>query len=123
MNPAFANAVTPTDVAALGLPGLAGFAGELLIMSGLFAAGYWWAALVALVPIVLAAAYMLRLFQMTMNGPHNADLPKRRDLGWREGLALAPLVIGIVILGVNPGPVAAAVTGAVRDFAIGTVGR
>ena len=122
-NPRLAGGLIIAALAALGLPGLAGFAGELLIMSGLFAAGYWWAALIALVPIVLAAAYMLRLFQMTMNGPHNPDLPKRRDLGWREGLALAPLVIGIVILGVNPGPVAAAVTGAVRDFAIGTVGR
>jgi len=113
-NPRLAGGLMLAALAALGLPGLAGFAGELLIMSGLFAAGYWWAALIALVPIVLAAAYMLRLFQMTMSGPHNADLPRRRDLTWTEGLALAPLVIGFVLLGVNPGPVAAVATNAVH---------
>ena len=113
-NPRLAGGLMLAALAALGLPGLAGFAGELLIMTGLYAAGYWWAALIALVPIVLAAAYMLRLFQMTMNGPHNADLPKRRDLSWGEGLALAPLVIGFVLLGVNPGPVAAVATNVVH---------
>lgn len=106
-NPRLAGALLLAALAALGLPGLAGFAGELLIMSGLYQAGYWWAALIALLPIVLAAGYMLRLFQTIMNGPADADLPQRRDLTWMEGLALAPLVIGFILLGVNPQPVAA----------------
>jgi NADH-quinone oxidoreductase subunit M len=66
-----------------------------------------WPAVIALVPIVIAAAYMLRLFQGIMNGPEQPDLPQRADLSLLEGLALAPLVIAIVLLGVNPGPVAA----------------
>jgi NADH-quinone oxidoreductase subunit M len=110
-NPRLAGALMLAALAALGLPGLAGFAGELLILTGVYAAGYWWAALIALVPIVLAAAYMLRMFQSIMNGPKVADLPERRDLTWSEGLALAPLVIGFVWLGIDPH--------AVASFAVG----
>jgi NADH-quinone oxidoreductase subunit M len=106
-NPRLAGALMLAALAALGLPGLAGFAGELLILSGVYAAGYWWAALIALLPVIVAAAYMLRVFQSIMNGPKAADLPERRDLTWGEGLALAPLVIGLVLLGVNPHAVTA----------------
>ncbi|GAC1542060.1 MAG: NADH-quinone oxidoreductase subunit M [Candidatus Velthaea sp.] len=105
-NPKLGGALMFAALAALGLPGLAGFAGELLILTGLYRAGFGWATLVALVPIVIAAAYMLRLFQGIMNGPKVADLPERRDLTWVEGLALVPLVIGFVLLGINPGPIA-----------------
>ncbi len=103
-NPRLAGAMLLSALAALGLPGLAGFAGELLILTGVFGAGLWWAALIALVPIVLAAAYMLRLFQSMMNGPAVADLPERRDLSWIEGIALAPLIAGFVLIGINPHP-------------------
>jgi NADH-quinone oxidoreductase subunit M len=106
-NPRLAGAMLLSALAALGLPGLAGFAGELLILTGVFGAGLWWAALIALLPIVLAAAYMLRLFQTVMNGPPIADLPERRDLTWIEGLALAPLIAGFVIVGVDPHPLIA----------------
>ena len=106
-NPKLAGALMLAALAALGLPGLAGFSGEILILTGLFKAGFVWPALVALVAIVLASAYMLRLFQGVMNGPEVPDLPERRDLTWTEGLALAPLIIGFVLLGLNPGPVVA----------------
>jgi NADH-quinone oxidoreductase subunit M len=106
-NPRLAGALLLAALAALGLPGLAGFTGELLILTGVYGAGFWWAALIALLPIVLAAAYSLRLFQTIMNGPKVVDLPERRDLTWSEGLALAPLVAGLVLLGVNPQPIAA----------------
>ncbi len=106
-NPRLGGALMFAALAALGLPGLAGFAGELLILSGLYQAGFGSAAFVALIPIVIAAAYMLRLFQGIMNGPKVADLPERRDLTWIEGLAIAPLVIGFILLGINPAPVAA----------------
>lgn len=105
-NPRLAGALVIAALAALGLPGLCGFAGELLILTGVFQAGYLWPAAIALVPIVLAAAYMLRLFQGTMNGPEVPDLPRRHDLTWLEGLALAPLVVAIVLLGVDAGPLA-----------------
>ena len=106
-NPKLAGALMLGALAALGLPGLAGFAGEILILTGLFKAGFFWPAVVALIAIILASAYMLRLFQDIMNGPEVADLPQRRDMTWSEGFAIAPLVAAFVWLGVDPGPVVA----------------
>ncbi|BDE07145.1 NADH-quinone oxidoreductase subunit M [Vulcanimicrobium alpinum] len=106
-NPRLAGALMLGALAALGLPGLAGFAGEILILTGLFKAGWTVAAVVALLPVVLASAYMLRLFQGIMNGPEVPDLPERRDLTWLEGLALAPLIAAFVWLGINPSAVVA----------------
>jgi NADH-quinone oxidoreductase subunit M len=102
-NPKLAGALTLGALAALGLPGLAGFSGEILILTGVFKAGFVWPAIVALVAIVLASAYMLRLLQDSMNGPEVPDLPERRDMTWTEGIAIAPLVAGFVLLGLNPG--------------------
>lgn len=118
-NPRLGGALMLAALAALGLPGLAGFAGELLILSGLYTAGYAWVALVALIPIVIAAAYMLRLYQGIMNGPKIADLPERRDLSWTEGLALAPLIIAFVLLGIDPAPVAGLASDAARALTPG----
>jgi NADH-quinone oxidoreductase subunit M len=106
-NPRLAGALCIATLAALGLPGLAGFVGEIVILTGVFQAGWTWAVVVALIPIVLASAYMLRLFQGIMNGPQVADLPVRPDLSWVEGIALAPLVLALVLVGVNPHPLTA----------------
>lgn len=125
-NPKLAGALLLGALAALGLPGLGGFAGEILILTGLFRGGYVWPAVLALVPIVLASAYMLRLYQGVMNGPTLPDLPERPDIGWREGLAVAPLAVGFFWLGIYPGdvievtshlaaPAAATVTGSLVE--------
>jgi NADH-quinone oxidoreductase subunit M len=101
-NPKLAGALCIAALAALGLPGLAGFVGEIIILTGVFQAGLIWVSIVALIPIVIASAYMLRLFQGIMNGPEVEDLPVRRDLTWMEGIALAPLVLALLVLGINP---------------------
>ncbi len=103
-NPRLAGALCIAALAALGLPGLAGFVGELVILIGVYQAGYVWPVIVALVAIVLASAYMIRLYQDVMNGPEIADVPVRPDLTWAEGLAVAPLLAALLVLGVYPGP-------------------
>ena len=113
-NPRLAGAFCIACLAALGLPGLAGFVGELIILIGVYQAGPLWAAIVALVSIVLASAYFLRLYQGIMNGPEVADLPVRPDLTWLEGLAVAPLLGALVVVGIVPHAILAAWTVAAR---------
>lgn len=108
-NPKLAGAFTIAALAALGLPGLAGFAGELVIIAGVLRTGLFWPAMIALVPIVLASAYVLRLLQDIINGPPAEDLPERRDLTLVEGLAVAPLLAALVVLGVDPHAITASV--------------
>ncbi|MBV8197025.1 MAG: NADH-quinone oxidoreductase subunit M [Candidatus Eremiobacteraeota bacterium] len=103
-NPKLAGAFCIAVLAALGLPGLAGFAGELLILIGVYQAGYVWPVIVALIAIVLASAYFLRLYQDVMNGPEVPDVPVRADLNWSEALAVAPLLAALVLVGVYPAP-------------------
>lgn len=110
-NPRLAGAFCIAALAALGLPGLAGFVGELVILIGVYQAGLPWAALTALAAIVLASAYVLRLFQGIMNGPEVEDLPVRRDLTWIEGLAVAPLLAALVLVGVQPHAIMSALGG------------
>ncbi len=103
-NPRLAGALCIAALAALGLPGLAGFAGELVILIGVYQAGYVWPVVVALIAIVIASAYMIRLYQDLMNGPEVEDVPVRADLTWLEGLAVAPLLVALIALGVDPAP-------------------
>jgi len=90
-------------MAALGLPGLSGFAGEFLILIGTWQTQPLYT-LLALVAVVLASVYMLKLFQSTMHGtervPYQAAVIEMRP---REMLLVAPLLAAIIFLGVWPG--------------------
>jgi NADH-quinone oxidoreductase subunit M len=101
-NPRLAGAMAVAALATLGLPGLAGFVGELFILVGIYQAGHGWLAALALVAVVVASAYMLRIYQGFMHGPEQADLPQRPDLRPLEILAVAPLFAALVLIGVYP---------------------
>jgi NADH-quinone oxidoreductase subunit M len=91
------------SMAALGLPGLSGFAGEFLILIGTWQTQPLYTCL-ALVAVVLASVYMLKLFQSTMHGservPYQAAIIEMRP---REMWLVAPLLAAIIFLGVWPG--------------------
>jgi NADH-quinone oxidoreductase subunit M len=86
--------------ATLAMPGSANFVGEILILFGAFEDKLVYG-LVASVGVVLAAVYMIRVFQRTM---HNRAGPAvaSRDIGRLDLAAIAPLVVVIVALGVYP---------------------
>ncbi len=87
-------------MATLGLPGLANFAGEILLLFGLYAAWPALAAVAVLGPVV-AALYSLRLARRVFLGPR-AGAPIAGDLaGWRLGAA-ALLAGGLLWLGFSP---------------------
>ena len=54
---------------------------------------------------VLAAAYMLRMLQRVVwGGTQNPDQSKLWDLGWRETVTLAPLLVFVFWIGLAPEP-------------------
>jgi NADH-quinone oxidoreductase subunit M len=88
-------------LANLAMPGSSNFAGEFYILNGVFESKIVYA-LVAGIGIALAAFYTLRFYQRSM---HNrlADGVESREIGFRDGLVLAPLVAVIVALALWPG--------------------
>jgi len=100
--PRWTGALIFAALASLGLPGLSGFPGEFLVVLSGFASFAWWMLPVAL-GMLLAAAYNLKAVRESSFGPGDGRWSELRDLGVRETLALAPLVLGIVALGLVPG--------------------
>ena len=97
----------------LGLPGLANFVGEILVLLGTFRAAPLWA-LLALPGLLLAAAYLLRLIQGTLWGPAPAARAALADLSAREWLILAPLALLTIFIGVHPAPLLEPLNGAIQ---------
>ncbi len=90
-------------MASLGLPALGNFIAEFLILMGAFPAHATYTVLATL-GLVFSALYSLRLMQKVFLGPSVAEEPVP-DLSRREGLIMAALGIGIVLLGLYPQPV------------------
>ncbi|MEK8089141.1 NADH-quinone oxidoreductase subunit M [Thermithiobacillus plumbiphilus] len=88
--------------ASLGLPGLSGFVAEFQIFVGTFSV-YPWAAAVALLGIVITAALFLRALQRLFLGPVNAQWTGMADLKAHELIALAPLLLLVILIGILPG--------------------
>ena len=101
--PVLAGVFMVVVLASMGVPGLNGFVGEFLILAGTFLTHRWWA-VVATAGVVIAAIYLLWAYQQAFQGKPTIEAGAIRDLTWREGLVLAPLVILIVLLGIFPGP-------------------
>ncbi len=101
-------------LAGLSLPGLSTFVGEFLSLAGTFER-YVWAGVIGTVSIVLAALYMLLVYQRTMTGPAVESVKGMRDLSAREVAALVPVVLLIVVLGLFPKPLLDTIGPTVRD--------
>ncbi|MHB8681010.1 MAG: complex I subunit 4 family protein [Acidimicrobiales bacterium] len=111
--PILAAVFTVAMMAALGLPGLNGFVGEFLVLLGTFVSHRWWA-VVATFGVVLAALYLLWAYQQAFHQEPDAETAATRDLSWREGLVVLPLVLLIGLLGVYPKPVLDRITPSVK---------
>jgi len=87
-------------LATLAMPGSANFAAEFLILTGVLKAKIVYA-LVAGAGVVLAAVYMIRLYQRAMHNPL-ARGAESRDLTAADGLVIVPVVAVIVALALYP---------------------
>jgi NADH-quinone oxidoreductase subunit M len=102
-----------SGLALLSLPGLSTFVSEFLVLIGTFSR-YKVPAVFATAGIILAAIYVLWMYQRAMNGPVRAEVQGMPDLRPRELLAVAPLVVLLIGAGVYPKPVLDIINPAVR---------
>ena len=102
--PVYATITMIMFLSSMGLPLLNGFVGEFTILQGAFTANWKWAAWAA-PGVILAAAYLLWLYQRvffgTVTNPKNSKL---HDLTPREILTFVPLIICAFWIGLYPKP-------------------
>jgi NADH-quinone oxidoreductase subunit M len=94
------------SMSSIGLPGLNGFIGEFLSLAGMFKANPLYAAL-GTTGVVLGAWYLLtavqRVFFGTLKEPHHGHGDDEiTDMNPREFLALAPLIVMCLWIGIRP---------------------
>jgi NADH-quinone oxidoreductase subunit M len=89
-------------LSSVGLPGLNGFIGEVLCLYGIFQTNQLWAIL-AITTIILAAGYLLWMFQRVMQGPiTNEKVKTFPDLSLREIVCFVPILIMMFWMGFYP---------------------
>jgi NADH-quinone oxidoreductase subunit M len=103
--PAYAALFLVVALSSIGLPGLNGFVGEFLILSGAFSVRPGFTALATL-GIILGAVYMLWMFQRVMFGTVAHEANRRLpDLTPLEYAVLVPVLAAIVWIGLYPDPI------------------
>ncbi len=102
--PAMAAFTTLAIFSAAGLPGLNGFVGEFLLLSGLYETRPV-EAIIALGGIVIGVIYLLRLVGRVLHGPASQHpTTGSGDVRPLEAVTLVPLLILIVAIGLYPRP-------------------
>ena len=105
--PVFGALLIFVSMASLGLPGLNGFVGEFLIVSGSFKA-YPVYVVLSLFGLLVTGIYILKGIQKLLHGPYNEEWAEydrtehRLEIERREVIALAPLVVLMLVTGLYP---------------------
>jgi NADH-quinone oxidoreductase subunit M len=100
--PVFATFFMIVALSSIALPGTNGFVGEFLILLGAFKANPVYG-IVGATGVILAAAYMLWMFQRVMFGAITHEENRGlKDLNLREIVTLVPIIIMIIWMGVFP---------------------
>jgi NADH-quinone oxidoreductase subunit M len=105
--PALATVVMTLGILSLAVPLSANFAGEFLILAGVFRQGWGWA-VVGAIGIVLAAMYMLRAISGVLHRDVGAAVPDEAlDLRPAELGFVVPLVACLLVLSAWPNAISA----------------
>jgi NADH-quinone oxidoreductase subunit M len=106
--PVYATLFVIATMASVGVPGLNGFTGEFLIITGTFVSNKLGhvngiQAVGAALGVIIAALYMLTAVQKMFFGPITRDENRHlTDINPREVLAVAPLIVAIFVIGLFP---------------------
>jgi NADH-quinone oxidoreductase subunit M len=101
--PLLAGTFLVAGLSGVALPGLSTFVSEFMVLVGTFTR-YKVPAIIATSGIILAAIYILWMYQRTMTGPITEAVKGMRDLSKRELVVIAPVLAIIVALGFYPKP-------------------
>ena len=114
ITPVFGTVMLIVALSSMGLPGLNGFVGEFTILLGAFGSqsiGTNVYAIVSALGVIMAAVYILYMFQKMFLGPQGEIVDEVRknghgirDLNWREIVTVVPLLIFIFWIGLYPAP-------------------
>jgi len=114
VTPVFGSIMLIVALSSMGLPGLNGFVGEFAILLGAFgsdAIGSPLYAGISAAGVIMAAIYILYMFQKMFLGPQGeiVDEVKKhghalRDLNWREIVTVVPILVFIFWIGLYPKP-------------------
>ncbi|MCK4857182.1 MAG: NADH-quinone oxidoreductase subunit M [candidate division Zixibacteria bacterium] len=99
--PVFTAIMVTFSMASLGLPGMSGFIAEFMVFIGAFAK-YKVLTGIAVIGVVLTAGYILRMVQRIFLGEFNTKWDHLTEINARETIAVVPLLILTVLLGVLP---------------------
>jgi NADH-quinone oxidoreductase subunit M len=113
--PVFAACFLVIVLASVGLPGLCGFIGEFLVLIGTFNApanalfpGPKVMAIISASAVILAAMYLLTMYQKIFFGPldkpENKD-PHVRDIHGRERWVFGLIIVAALAMGIYPQPI------------------
>ena len=126
ITPIFGTIMLIVSLSSMGLPGLNGFVGEFTILLGAFGSesiGTNIYAVVSALGVIMAAVYILYMFQKMFLGPQGEiveEVKKHghalRDLNWREIVTVLPLLIFIFWIGLYPKPFFALMAPAVEHL-------
>jgi NADH-quinone oxidoreductase subunit M len=113
--PIFAAVFTVVMLSSIGLPGLNGFVGEFLVLIGTFLTARWWV-VVATTGVILAAVYMLWAYQRVFHGEPDDANRNFKELTFREGMVMLPLLAIIFFTGIYPKPLLDRIEPSVRQL-------
>lgn len=119
--PVFGSLTLALLLGAVGLPGLNGFVGEFIILQGAWLSptvGFTSVSF-AVIGVILAAAYMLRLYKLAFMGDTTAETAETPDLRPRELVILVALLVPTVAIGLYPSLLLSPMQPAVQQIAEG----
>ena len=100
--PILSGVILLAGLSSLALPGMSSFVSEFLVLLGTFTV-YQWVAVVATTGIVLAAFYILWMYQRVVTGEPSQEVRDTvSEISGRELVAIAPIIALIIALGVFP---------------------
>jgi NADH-quinone oxidoreductase subunit M len=102
-------------MASLGLPGMSGFVAEFMVFIGSFPK-YPVITGLAVIGVVLTAGYILRMVQRMFLGEFNTKWSGLTEINTREIIAVTPLLLLTVALGVYPKPLITMISATLQNI-------